>query len=608
MSITGALKGLAGRHSVRAPATIRSGTYAGLFAFLAFSLLLLSPNIVALLVLRSEPLDLLMAFANAAATRPVQVLGYSLAIWFVWVAVCGRVFLACALLAPLLLLVPIENYLLIEYHTRMLPHVFGVVQESDLIEAREFLRGLWWKAVLAYLALGAAAAVALRILWRTGLVWRHASRFGVIALFVGVALGTHLMFHHQEAWTRELKRASDDLTPEPHPLIVRVIRDGFPFGLVVRYADYRGALDRLEHVRGLMSNFRFRAREVSAYQGRETFVLVIGESARYDRWSINGYARPTSPRLTMEGNLISLTDVVSVASATRISVPILLSRKPAERALDFTFNERSLISAFREAGFRTYWLSNQAPLGSYETPVSVYAAEADERRYFNAADFSKATPYDAVMLPSLAEVLAKDESRQLVVVHTLGSHFSYRQRYPDQFDIFRPSPSPDAPVPYDDWTYRDVLNNAYDNSILYTDYFLSEVISQLKISGRPLTAMLYVSDHGEDLFDQQCRRAGHGRSTPAAHRIPMFFWYSDQYAARYPEKLEALRANRRVRLTTESVFPTFLDAAGIAFPTQDLTRSAMSRSLTERPRRVVSLAGLVDFDHARLNEKCDLTN
>lgn len=597
-----------GRTSVRPPALIRADTYRGLGAFLMFSLLLLSPNVVALLVLRAEPLNLVLVFANASATRPLQVLGYSLAIWLMWVALWGRLFLACALVTPLLIIMPIENYLLIDYHTRMLPHVFGVIQESDLVEAREFLRGLWWTAALAYLALGAAAAIALRVLWRTGLVWRHGSRFWVIALFVGVALGTHLLLYYQEAWVRDLKRVSDELTPEPKPMIVRIIRDSFPFGLVLRYADYRGALDRLEHVRKLMANFRFGAQQAAANQGRETFVLVIGESARYDRWSVNGYSRPTSPRLAMERNFISLSDVVSVAAATRISVPILLSRKLAERALDFTFNERSLISAFHEAGFRTYWLSNQAPLGSYETPVSVYASEADERRYFNPADFSKATPYDAVMLPSLAEILAKGESRQLVVVHTLGSHFNYRQRYPDQFDIFRPSPSPDAPVPYDDWAYRDALNNAYDNSILYTDYFLSEVISELKSSGRPLTAMLYVSDHGEDLFDQQCRRAGHGRSTPAAHRIPMFFWYSDEYAARFPEKLEALRANSRDRLTTENVFPTFVDAAGITFATQDLTRSAMSRSFVERRRRVVSLAGLVDFDHARLNEKCDLVN
>jgi len=137
---------------------------------------------------------------------------------------------------------------------------------------------------------------------------------------------------------------------------------------------------------------------------------------------------------------------------------------------------------------------------------------------------------------------------------------------------------------------------------------LSRAIAQLKASGRPVTALLYVSDHGEDLFDQQCRFSGHGRSTTAGFRVPMLFWYSDGYAQRLAGKVEALRRNRMARMTTENVFPTLVDGAGIRFPSQDLTRSAASDSLREHRRLVASLSGSIDFDRARRNDNCELIN
>jgi glucan phosphoethanolaminetransferase (alkaline phosphatase superfamily) len=559
-------------------------------------------------VLAHAPASLVLVFVNESPTRPVQVLGYSMALWLTWVALWGRVFLACAAVAPLVLVVPVEIYLEIRYHTRLLPHVFGIIQESDWAEATEYLRGLGWQAALAYLSFVVAAGCALWILSRSGLAWRHRSRFWVVALFLGLLGGMHVLYQHQQAWVKDLQTKQDELQVHGAPLVIRSIRDSFPFGLFLRYADYRDALDKLSRVRARTTDFKFGARQSIPYQGRETFVLVIGESARVDRWSINGYWRATSPRLSAEPNLISLTDVVSAASATRLSVPVLLSRKPAERAADFTFSERSLVSAFEEAGYKTYWLSNQAPIGKYDTPISVYAKEADQRHYFNVADFSKATPYDDVMLPQLARILARDEPRQLIVIHTLGSHYNYRQRYPDQFNVYRPTPDPDASISLMDPSRKEEINNAYDNSILYSDYFLSEVITDLKTSPSQLSALLYVSDHGEDLFDEGCPNIGHGKATVAGLRVPVFFWYSNGYAGRFSDKIQALVANRSARLTTENIFPTLLDAAGISFPTQDLTRSAMSRSLQERRRLLGGLANTIDFDRARPNDKCELTN
>ena len=215
------------------------------------------------------------------------------------------------------------------------------------------------------------------------------------------------------------------------------------------------------------------------------------------------------------------------------------------------------------------------------------------------------------MIEPLKRILANPaERRQLVVVHTLGSHMEYRRRYPDEFDVFKPSLTRTDPQLWHDQAFKDKLSNTYDNSILYTDYFLSEVLAALKASGRPLAAMLYVSDHGEDLNDGGCDHRGHGLATPAGLRIPLFFWYSDAYQQTLAAKVAQLQRHRNEPLTNEAVFPLLLDAAEIHFSGEDLSRSVMSVSFVRPAKRIVySISpGAVDFDRAHLNKECVLVN
>ena len=378
-----------------------------------------------------------------------------------------------------------------------------------------------------------------------------------------------------------------------------------PLGFLARYAYYREAVAVIENTHSRLANFRFKP--VPRDAQRQAVVLVIGESARADRWGVNGYPRPTSPELSSMGNLVTLGDAVSVAAATRLSVPIILTRKPADLAESYAFPERSVISLFKEAGFHTAWLSNQALVGQFDTPISVYAKEADEVRFLNPSSYKGQTPYDEVLLQPLKQVLASQHDAVFVVVHTLGSHFNYRHRYPADFDRFQPSPRQDDPVSLHDKRWKEALSNAYDNSILYADHVLGEVVDALRASGRERALMLYVSDHGEDLFDNRCQHSGHGRGTPNGFRVPYFVWYSDAYAARFPEKIEALHANRQKQLTTETVFESLADAAAIQFPTQDVSRSVLSDAYRERQRRVLTAAGLVNFDAAAVGSACELS-
>lgn len=570
----------------------------GIAAFVVFSVWLLSPNLVACFMLPA-----------AQGSSHVQVFGVSIALWALWTALCRRLFLACAIATPLLLLALLEIYLLVEYRTPMLPHVYAMIGDTNWVEAREFLRGSVLPAVLAVGGVVALAGWALYLLWRAKLQWRQRPRLLVIAALAVAGVGLHLMYEAQEAAGKGLQPAPDEFRLKPVPLFVEILRDTFPFGIPLRYAYYLEASERVDQVRAHLANFKFGASQVVRPDARQVYVLVIGESARFDRWSVNGYGRLTSPLLAAEPHLVAFTDVVSVAPNSRQAIPALLTRKRGDQVSEFAFPERSLISAFKEAGFETYWVSNQLPIGRQDAPISVYAREADHLHFMNMSAFTTNTPFDGILLAPFKRILASQEQRQLIVLHTLGSHANYRQRYPDEFDKFRPSPAPDQPVSFRDKAQAEQLGNAYDNSILYTDWFLSEVIAALRASDRPVSAMLYVSDHGEDLADAGCGgNTGHGRPTRANYRVPMFLWYSDAYLGRFPERVAVARSNRQAPLTSETVFPTLLSAADLHFPTENLERSALSARLKPWKRNVGTFTGILDFDHARLNDRCELVD
>ena len=161
----------------------------------------------------------------------------------------------------------------------------------------------------------------------------------------------------------------------------------------------------------------------------------------------------------------------------------------------------------KEAGFHTGFFSNQAPNNSF---TELFGNEADNVRY---TDFSTANhPYDSSLLPMLRQALADTtHAKKFIVLHTYGSHFLYRDRYPREFAKFLPDDAIDANA-----GHRNDLINAYDNTILYTDSFLADAIGLLRATGCK-SALLYSADHGEDIFDDQRERFLHASPNPTYH-------------------------------------------------------------------------------------------
>ncbi|MDB5961524.1 MAG: sulfatase protein, partial [Massilia sp.] len=328
----------------------------------------------------------------------------------------------------------------------------------------------------------------------------------------------------------------------------------------------------------------------------------LGESSRFDRWSLIGYARDTNPLLSKEPNLVALSDVITSVSATRLSIPVIISRKPAMQSLKDGFYEKSFITAYKEAGFKTFWLSNQISFGKYDTPVSVFAKEADVVDFLNFGGFTNSSNFDEVLFPPFARALADKASKKLIVIHSLGSHWNYSQRYPKRFDQWQPSLFGIDKPAYTDVALKPQLNNSYDSSILYTDWFLSQLIARVK-EQQQSAALLYVADHGQTLYDKSCKLAFHGHNTDYEFHVPAFVWYSAPYAGRYPAKVEQLERHRGARLATENMFHTLLDLGDISYPGETLEWSFVNPAFKPHTRYVDSY-GWTDYDNATFKGDC----
>lgn len=306
-------------------------------------------------------------------------------------------------------------------------------------------------------------------------------------------------------------------------------------------------------------DFKFGAEQTKESTEREIYVFVIGETARSANFGINGYERQTTPKLASTANLISFTDVLSESNGTELSLPILLTRANSQNFYVFK-NEKGVVDAFKEAGFQTYWIANQ----SYGNTFVQRMSSSTNESFFTPMDFDDEGNYDEKLWVNFDKILAKDEKKQFIVLHTLGSHFRYNQRYPLEYEKFVPSLKGLTGHSVIGERIKTELINSYDNSILYTDYFLAGTIEKLRKTDA-VSYMLYISDHGESLFDNNV--IFHGSLHPALNEVhvPLLVWSSNKYNKMNPEKIEALKINSHKKMTSDIVFHSLLDMANVRF-------------------------------------------
>jgi glucan phosphoethanolaminetransferase (alkaline phosphatase superfamily) len=556
-------------------------------------------------------------------TRPAQLAGMAVFAWIAVWAIFKRPAYFHWLLLPAFIALPAELYLYAYYGQGISTHHLGIMAETSPLEAMEFLGARAWLMLAVMVGMVAWWAATWRIALATrDFDWNDRSRPLVLGLVIVAAA---LFAYGQKVGVTGAPAKPDPaakmryvapgagplvpasaLPPLPHwaqpPFEVKAFAQSWPFGVVARSLDFYKERVYLADLHRRSAAFRFDAVQADPANAPDVIVMVLGESARFDRWSLNGYARPTNPLLSQEPNLISMSDLITSVSATRLSVPVIISRKPAMQSLKDGFTEKSFLTAFKEAGYKTYWLSNQISFGKFDTPVSVFAKEADAVEFLNLGGFTDNSNYDEVLFKPFARALADPAPKKLIVLHTLGSHWNYAHRYPARFDQWKPSLVGVHKPVLTDTSMESQLNNSYDNSILYTDWFLSQLVKQLKTGDRA-AALMYVADHGQTLFDGACRQVFHGHNNQHEFHVPAFAWYSDAYGARFPDKVAQLRAHRAAPLSTENIFHTLVDLGDIRYPGETLERSIASAQLT-RHKRYVDSYGWADYDNANIKGDC----
>ena len=277
-------------------------------------------------------------------------------------------------------------------------------------------------------------------------------------------------------------------------------------------------------------DFCFNATKSEQLNKKEVIVLVIGETSRAANFQLYGYERATNPMLSQIDDLIVYKDVLTQANVTHKIVPMILSAACAEN-FNCIYNQKSIITAFKESGFSTYFISNQVQDRAF---IDSFASEADSlvRLYDGTSEFH---PNDMAMIPIMKEIISGNDNNMFFVLHTYGSHFSYNQRYDKEDAVYKPDFIKSL-------TYkeREQIVNAYDNTILNVDKTIYSIINELNDSTL-CSSMLYLSDHGEDLIDDERRMFLHCSPIPTYYQlhVPFILWFSDNYKRNYPTQYKS---------------------------------------------------------------------
>lgn len=355
-------------------------------------------------------------------------------------------------------------------------------------------------------------------------------------------------------------------------------KDAYPINVLHNLGFAVNKWDNIRRYPVTSQNFSYQAEKTVQASEREIAVLIIGETSRADNWQLYGYNRPTTPQLLKEKQLIFFRDALTQSNTTHKSVSIILSDASAEN-YHTVYSRKSVLTAFKEAGYTTVFLSNQAENGSF---IEYFSKEADTYVTLRKPDAHGAmpNPFDMELLPLIENQIRKSTDNLLIVLHTYGSHFNYSERYPRDASHFQPDQIQKVGK-----KYRETLLNAYDNSIRYTDTFLSEVIRVLKDS-EACASLLYTSDHGEDIFDDARNRFLHASPSPTYYqlRIPLFFWYSDCFYENFPDKVKAAQQNSKLPVSTNIIFHSLLDMASIQSPYHEIDLSILSPHYKARSR------------------------
>lgn len=311
----------------------------------------------------------------------------------------------------------------------------------------------------------------------------------------------------------------------------------------------------------------------------QTIVVVVGESLNKHHMSLYGYSRNTNPLLSERGNdIVVYKDIVSPQVHTIPVMRSILSMVEKDHPEYFT-DRPSLFELFNRAGFNTYLISNQEFSDSYKSSYDILLSLAKNK--YNLAPYKQ---HDDVVLDKFNQILKSDSiNNKLIFIHLIGNHMAYEFRYPKDYIVFdneKDRVTKEKP-------FRNKLAiktiDKYDNSVLFNDFIINSIITSLEKEKNQKTAMIYLSDHGEELYDYR-EFAGHAyeKVSPPMCEVPFIVWLSTNYKR---NRTDLIFDTTRPYSTCDFIY-SLSDLTGLKYEGYDDSRSLFSTQFKPEQRYV----------------------
>ncbi len=444
-------------------------------------------------------------------------------------------------LGALLLLSAGVAYFMNQYGVLIDVEMLRNVLETDPAEVRDLLS---FKLVAYLLLLG---VLPLALLWRLPIAYRTWPRellskacVGVVSMLMigGIALGNYqglssmLRNHHELRY---------EVTPSN------------TVGALFSLAKGKATQGHTQ-LRTVASDAQ-RSTSWQAHSRKSLTVLVVGESARAENFALNGYNRDTNPRLSAEQGVINFSDVHSCGTETAVSVPCMFSDLTRQHYSDAEAkSQEGLLDVLKRAGFQVLWRDNQS--GCKGTCDRVSFQDLSHSK--DLALCGDGECHDEILLKDLQAYIDGLDRDTVLVLHQMGSHGpAYYKRYPKDFEKFTPvCQSNDLSA-----CSRDSIVNGYDNTVLYTDHVLANLIDLLRSNQSKLdTAMIYMADHGESLGEYNLFLHGtpYVLAPDQQKHVGMLAWFSEGYQQSFALDSACLRQHAAQPLSQDNLFHSML--------------------------------------------------
>ncbi|SHG49477.1 phosphoethanolamine transferase [Winogradskyella jejuensis] len=331
----------------------------------------------------------------------------------------------------------------------------------------------------------------------------------------------------------------------------------------------------------LQKNMQFspkvNSKELIITADNDVLVLVLGESTDRNHMQLYGYNRETTPLLNAQkDDLFTYDNVISTDVFTLKAVPKILT------SLNRMSNGETLVDIvqiFKAAGYNTYWLSNQRPISFHDNAISKIASASKMFKFYNHLIDRDTKVLDEAILSDYEDILDKP-GKKMIVLRLIGTHFDYDNRYPASFNKFDKS---------EDISKKERLVNQYDNAVLYNDFIVNQILSKLKNKNEK-SALLYLSDHGENIYDNGTDFFGRSEEivTKNMFEIPFILWTSERFV-----KPNDFQYEKNRQFTSEYTYDSIGHVFGVTHSSMDVTNSIFSSAYQPKKRIIV---GDRDFD------------